>query len=73
MMACLVFMLPNLNKCNFALAHIAVDVFDRHLSVVFYPALAAHNVMDARRHFVPFVMVPKPADNTHDAITLLEC
>lgn len=55
----------NLNKCNFALADIAVDVFDRHLSVVFDPTLATQDVMDAGCHLVPFIMVPKPAENTH--------
>lgn len=58
-------MLSNLNKCDFTLAGVTVDIFDGHLSIVFDPALAAQDVMDAGRHFVPFVVVPKPVEITH--------
>lgn len=58
-------MLSNLDKCDFTLAGVTVDIFDGHLSIVFDPALAAQDVMDAGRHFVPFVVVPKPVEITH--------
>lgn len=53
-------MSPDLDESDFTLAGITVDIFDAHLSVVFDPALAAQDVMDAGRHFVPFVVIPKP-------------
>lgn len=56
---------PDLDKCDFTLADVAVDILDGHLSVVFNPALATQDVMDARRHFVPFVVVPKAGGITH--------
>lgn len=34
------------------------------------PALTAQDIMDARGHFVPFVVVPKP-DNTQTALSIL--
>ena len=57
-------MFLNLDKCDFTLAGIAVDVFDGHLSVVFDPALATQDVMDAGCHFVPFIVVPKAGEVT---------
>lgn len=54
--------LPHLDKSDFTLAGVTVDIFDGHLSVVFDPPLTAQDVMDAGRHFVPFVVVPKPVD-----------
>lgn len=63
--------LPHLDKCDFTLAVIAVDIFDGHLSVVFNPALAAQDVVDAGRHFVPFVVVPKPAEITKDIFCII--
>lgn len=51
---------PNLDKSDFTLAGVTVDIFDGHLSIVFDPALAAQDVMDAGCYFVPFVVVPKP-------------
>lgn len=58
-------MVPNLDKCDFTLAGVTVDVFDDHLSIVFDPALAAQDVVDAGCHFVPFIVIPKPGDITH--------
>lgn len=58
-------MLPHLDKCDFTLAVVTVDIFDGHLSVVFNPALATQDVMDAGCHFVPFVVVPKAGGITH--------
>lgn len=57
-------MFPNLDKCDFTLAGVTVDIFDGHLSVVFDPALATQDVMDAGRHFVPFIVVPKAGEIT---------
>lgn len=51
----------HLDKGDFTLARVAVDVPDGHLSVVFDPALAAQDVVDAGRHFVPLVVVAEPA------------
>lgn len=55
---------PHLDKGYFTLAHIAVNVFDGHLPVVFDPALATEDVMDAGSHFVPLVVVPETGGNT---------
>lgn len=52
-------MFSHLDECDFTLANITVDVLDGHLSVVFYPPLAAENVVDAGCYFVPFIVVPK--------------
>lgn len=53
-------MLSHLDKSDFTLAGVTVDIFDGHLSIMFDPALTAQDVMDAGCYFVPFVVVPKP-------------
>ena len=58
-------MFPNLDECDFTLTGVTVDIFDGHLSVMFDPALSAQDVMDAGRHFVPFIVVPKPGEIKH--------
>lgn len=58
-------MFSNLHKCDFTLAGVTVDVFNGHLSIVFNPALATQDVMNAGRHFVPFVVIPKAGKFTH--------
>lgn len=50
----------DLDKRDFTLAGFTVSILNGHLSVVLDPALAAQDVMDARRHLVPFVVVPEP-------------
>lgn len=57
--------LPHLYKCHFTLANITVNVFNGHLPVVFNPALATEDVMDAGRHFVPLIVVPKSGETPH--------
>lgn len=53
-------MLSHLDKSDFTLAGVTVDIFDGHLSIMFDPTLTAQDVMDAGCYFVPFVVVPKP-------------
>lgn len=53
---------PHFYKCDFTLTDVTVDIFDRHLSVVFNPALATQDVMDAGCHFVPFIVVTESVD-----------
>lgn len=53
---------PHLDKNNFALADVAVEVLDFHLPIVLDPALTTEDVVDARRHFVPLVMIPKSGE-----------
>lgn len=38
---------------------------------MFNPALAAQDVVDAGRYFVPFVVVPKPAEITKDIFCII--
>lgn len=55
----------HLDKCDFTLADVTVDIFDNHLSVVFDPALATQDVVNAGCYFVPFVMVTKTGGTTY--------
>lgn len=64
-------LIPDLDKSDFTLAGVIVDIFDGHFSVVFNPALATEDVVDARCHFVPFVVVPKPGEDTHTCTNTL--
>lgn len=57
MMPCIC--LPYLNKSDLALTNITAGVSDGDLPIVLDPALPTENVVDARGHFVPLVMVSK--------------
>lgn len=57
-------MYANLHKRDFTLAGVTVNVFDGHLSIVFNPALATQDVMNAGCYLVPFIVVCKAAGIT---------
>lgn len=52
-------MSPHLHKSDFAVTSITGAIPDGDLPVVLDPALSAQNVVDARCHLVPLIVVPK--------------
>lgn len=51
--------MPHLNKSDLTLTNITAGVSDGDLPIVLNPALSTEDVVDARRHFVPLVVVTK--------------
>lgn len=64
----LFFCLSHLDESDPALTCITVGVFDGNLSVVLDPALSAENVVDAGRHFVPFIVVSESEQRNQNKI-----
>lgn len=56
--------MSHLDEGDLAGADVAVEVADGDLSVVLQPALLTQDVVDAGHHFVPFIVVSIPGNNT---------